>query len=63
MEQIDSLSPLDGRYHTFTDSLRKYFSESALIKYRTNLEMLYLLHLLCNRSLKLRDPANADANA
>ena len=46
MEQLNSLSPLDGRYHTVTDSLRKYFSESALIKYRTNLEMLYLLHLL-----------------
>ena len=29
-----------------TQSLRKYFSESALIKYRTNLEMLYLMHLL-----------------
>ena len=46
MEQLNSLSPLDGRYHTVTDSLRKYFSESALIRYRTNLEMLYLLHLL-----------------
>ena len=46
MEQLNSLSPLDGRYCKITESLRKYFSESALIKYRTNLEMLYLLYLL-----------------
>ena len=46
MEQLNSLSPLDGRYCAATQSLRKYFSESALIKYRTNLEMLYLMHLL-----------------
>ena len=46
MEQLNSLSPLDGRYSEVTQSLRKYFSESALIKYRTNLEMLYLMHLV-----------------
>ena len=46
MEQLNSLSPLDGRYREVTQSLRKYFSESALVKYRTNLEMLYLMHLL-----------------
>ena len=46
MEQLNSLSSLDGRYCATTQSLRKYFSESALIKYRTNLEMLYLMHLL-----------------
>ena len=46
MEQLNSLSPLDGRYSEVTQSLRKYFSESSLIKYRTNLEMLYLMHLL-----------------
>jgi len=46
MEQLNSLSPLDGRYCSATECLRKYFSESALIKYRTNLEMLYLIHLL-----------------
>ena len=46
MEQLNSLSPLDGRYCAATQSLRKYFSESALVKYRTNLEMLYLMHLV-----------------
>ena len=46
MEQLNSLSPLDGRYHTVTKCLCKYFSESALIRYRTNLEMLYLMYLL-----------------
>jgi len=46
MEQLNSLSPLDGRYRKVTLCLRQYFSESALIKYRANLEMLYLMHLL-----------------
>ena len=46
MEQIDSLSPLDGRYKSKTECLRDYFSEGSLIKYRTHIEMLYLLYLL-----------------
>jgi len=46
MESINCLSPLDGRYKSKTECLRDYFSEGSLIKYRTHIEMLYLLYLL-----------------
>ncbi|KPA75516.1 adenylosuccinate lyase putative (ASL) [Leptomonas pyrrhocoris] len=36
-----ALSPLDGRYKRNTISLRAYFSEYALFKYRVQVEVLY----------------------
>ena len=42
---IDALSPLDGRYSSKTQSLRSYFSEMALIKYRIKVEVDYFLFL------------------
>ena len=42
---INSISPLDGRYHNKTELLRPYFSESALIKYRIQVEIEYLISL------------------
>lgn len=33
-DSYNSLSPLDGRYAKSTEQLRKFFSESALMKYR-----------------------------
>ncbi len=41
-----ALSPLDGRYSAVSDQLREYFSEYALIKYRVEVEILWLEHLL-----------------
>jgi len=41
----NSISPLDGRYHNKTELLRPYFSESALIKYRIQVEIEYLISL------------------
>ena len=32
---LAALSPLDGRYSRSADPLRAYFSEQALIRYRT----------------------------
>ena len=43
---ILSLSPLDGRYEAATTSLRSYFSEYALIKYRVMVEIEYLKSLV-----------------
>jgi len=43
--EIQSLSPLDGRYRTKTLELRAFFSEYALIKYRVKVEVAYLLSL------------------
>lgn len=50
-----SISPIDGRYADKTHSLRDYFSEYALIKYRVKVEVLYFLSL-CNLPLpQLKD--------
>jgi adenylosuccinate lyase len=43
--QINALSPLDGRYFSKTQVLCPYFSEAALIKYRVKIEILYLKQL------------------
>lgn len=40
-----SISPVDGRYHHKTASLNKYFSEFALFKYRTLVEIEYFIEL------------------
>lgn len=43
---LNNLSPLDSRYLNETKELRKYFSESAFIKYRIRIEVLYLIELV-----------------
>ncbi|MBR5661483.1 MAG: adenylosuccinate lyase [Bacteroidales bacterium] len=48
MTELDSLtavSPIDGRYASKTSSLRDYFSEYALIRYRTRVEIEYFIAL------------------
>ena len=42
---INCISPIDGRYNRYTDSLRKYFSEYALFKYRVQFEIEYFISL------------------
>jgi adenylosuccinate lyase len=39
---LTALSPLDGRYARSLDSLRPYFSEHALIRYRVRVELAWL---------------------
>ena len=39
---LTALSPLDGRYHSKVDSLRNYFSEFGLIRYRVLVEIEWL---------------------
>ena len=34
-DNIKNISPIDGRYQSKTSDLNEYFSEYALIKYRT----------------------------
>ena len=43
---LSSLTPLDGRYNKQTNSLRNYFSEAALIKYRTLTEIEWIKFLI-----------------
>jgi adenylosuccinate lyase len=52
---INSISPIDGRYKNKTEALRNYFSEKALIKYRTIVEINYLIKLVQGRSVINRD--------
>ena len=45
LSTLDAINPIDGRYRRVTDSLSDYFSERALIKYRTQVEIEYFIAL------------------
>ena len=42
---LTAISPIDGRYRKITQPLEKYFSESSLFKYRTQVEVEYFISL------------------
>jgi adenylosuccinate lyase len=45
LSTLSAISPVDGRYRREVDSLGDYFSEGALIKYRTRVEVEYFISL------------------
>lgn len=45
LSPLTAVSPIDGRYHSKTESLAPYFSEYALIRYRVNVEVEYFIAL------------------
>lgn len=45
MNELMSISPIDGRYHSKTHQLAAYFSEFALIRYRVRVEIEYFISL------------------
>ena len=47
---LSAVTPIDGRYISKTSSLQEYFSESALIKFRVQVEIEYFI-ALCNSSI------------
>ena len=49
---LAALSPLDGRYSRGADPLRAYFSEQALIRYRTRIEIEWLQALAGEKAIK-----------
>lgn len=51
-DPIYNISPLDGRYDRKVETLRKFFSEAALMKYRVYVEIEWFI-FLCN-DLKLQ---------
>jgi adenylosuccinate lyase len=57
---LTALSPLDGRYGSKTASLRDFFSEYALIKYRVIVEIEWLKALAADASIA-EVPAFSDA--
>ncbi|MBR5175653.1 MAG: adenylosuccinate lyase [Bacteroidales bacterium] len=45
INSLTAVSPIDGRYASKTSSLRRYFSEYALIRYRVRIEVEYFIAL------------------
>ena len=45
LNALSAISPIDGRYSKKTESLKQYFSEAALIKYRVLVEVEYFISL------------------
>jgi adenylosuccinate lyase len=45
LNSLTAISPVDGRYRSQTKNLAAYFSESALIRYRTIVEIEYFIAL------------------
>jgi adenylosuccinate lyase len=45
LNALTAISPVDGRYRKTSESLSKYFSEYALIKYRIQVEVEYFIAL------------------
>ncbi len=45
MNPLETINPIDGRYRKHTQTLAKYFNQVALIHYRVEVEMQYLLEL------------------
>ena len=46
MNNLEAISPIDGRYRGKTEPLAEYFSESALIRYRVRVEIEYYIALV-----------------
>ena len=55
-EPLKAISPLDGRYSKSTENLSDYFSEYALIRYRTKVEIEYLIALSIEKEIQELKP-------
>ncbi len=45
LDKLTAISPIDGRYRNSVEDLTDFFSEYALIKYRTHVEVEYFISL------------------
>lgn len=59
LNELTAISPIDGRYRDKTNELTAYFSEYALIKYRTRVEIEYFI-ALCELGIKPLNNINPD---
>ena len=50
MNQLNAITPIDGRYRKQVEELANYFSEEALIRYRVRIEIEYFI-ALCEQNL------------
>lgn len=53
-QELKAITPIDGRYRSKVEALANYFSEAALIRYRTRVELEYLIALADHPEIKLR---------
>lgn len=60
---LTSVSPIDGRYFSKTNSIAKYFSEFALIHYRVKVEVAYFLFLSEKGFFKLSEKTSRNVRA
>ena len=56
LSALTALSPLDGRYHGKVESLRGYFSEYGLIRYRVLIEIEWFKALSHEAGIKELPP-------
>ncbi len=54
MDFLETISPIDGRYHRYTAHLSPFFSEQALMQYRLQVECHYLLSLSDHPQINVR---------
>jgi len=54
-DNIKNISPIDGRYKSKTSDLNEYFSEYALIKYRTHVEIKWLIFMILNNIINIQN--------
>ena len=54
-DNIKNISPIDGRYKSKTSDLNEYFSEYALIKYRTYVEIKWLIFMILNNIINIQN--------
>jgi adenylosuccinate lyase len=59
LSALTALSPLDGRYHGKVESLRGYFSEYGLIRYRVLVEIEWFKALAAETGIKELPPFSA----
>ncbi len=52
LSPLTAISPVDGRYGEKCDDLRNFFSEYALIRYRTLVEVRWLQHLAADPGIE-----------
>ncbi len=62
LSSLTALSPVDGRYASKTSSLRPYFSEYGLIKYRVLVEVRWLQALSQQTEIKEVPEFSSEAN-
>lgn len=58
--QLTNISPIDGRYKKQVEELGDFFSEAALMKYRVQVEISYLIALAQEKRIK--EIKNFDSN-